>query len=73
MISLSTSLKACQHLTTIESLPTSNDNGTILVVVDGLSKFAHFLTLTHLFTIESMAENFVKGGYQITWSSQINH
>lgn len=45
----------------LEGLPTSNNNDTILVVVDRLSKFARFLTLTHLFTAKCMAKIFVKG------------
>jgi transposase InsO family protein len=32
-----------------------------MVIVDRLSKFAHFLTLRHLFTAKTVAEKFVEG------------
>lgn len=44
----------------IEGLPTSHGKDTILVVVDRLSKFAHFLTLTHPFTAKVAVEKFVE-------------
>jgi hypothetical protein len=44
----------------IEGLPTSQGKDTILVVVDCLSKSAHFLPLTHLIA-KVMAKQFVEG------------
>lgn len=44
----------------IEALPKSNGMDTILVVVDRLSKFAHFLPLKHSFTAAKVATAFVK-------------
>ena len=45
----------------IKGLPTSNNKNTILVVVDHLSKLAHFLPLAHPFTAKTMVEKFVEG------------
>jgi hypothetical protein len=45
----------------IEGLPTSHDKDTIFVVVDRLSKSAHFISLTHPFTVKIVAERFVEG------------
>ncbi|KAL4567338.1 hypothetical protein LXL04_022921 [Taraxacum kok-saghyz] len=44
----------------IEALPKSNGVDTILVVVDRLSKFAHFICLKHPFTAESVARVFTR-------------
>jgi len=45
----------------IEGLPLSQGKDTIMVVVDQLSKSAHFLPLSHPFTIKTVAEKFMEG------------
>lgn len=44
----------------IEGLPKSKGYDTILVVVDLLSKYAHFIPLKHPFTTLSVASIFVR-------------
>jgi len=45
----------------IEGLPQSSGKNTIFVVVDRLSKSAHFLALAHPYTAKMVAEKFVEG------------
>lgn len=45
----------------ISGLPKSQGTDCILVVVDRLPKYAHFLLLKHLFTAKGVADVFIKG------------
>ncbi|KAE8698903.1 hypothetical protein F3Y22_tig00110597pilonHSYRG01056 [Hibiscus syriacus] len=45
----------------IEGLPNSYGKDTILVVVDRLSKFSHFIPLTHPFMAKVVTEKFIEG------------
>lgn len=44
----------------IEGLPISQGVDTIMVVVDRLSKYAHFITLKHPFSVKTVAAVFVR-------------
>lgn len=43
----------------IDGLPKSQGNTTILVVVDRLIKYAHFMALTHPYTASTVAQTFM--------------
>jgi hypothetical protein len=43
----------------IEGLPKSNGKEVILVVVDRLTKFAHFVPLSHPYTVQTVAQAFI--------------
>lgn len=49
----------------IDGLPTSRQYNCILVVVDKLTKYAHFLPLKHPYTASKVAELFVDGIYKL--------
>jgi hypothetical protein len=49
----------------VEGLPTSNQNNCILVVVDKLSKYAHFVALSHPFTAKQVAVAFLDNIFKL--------
>ena len=49
----------------IEKLPKSRGKDYIMVVVDRLSKYAHFVTLTHPFTAITVAQVFLDTFYRL--------
>jgi hypothetical protein len=49
----------------IEGLPTSNGNNVILVVVDRLTKFAHFLPLSHPYTVHKVDTLFLDNIFKL--------
>lgn len=49
----------------IEGLPRSANHNCILVVVDKLTKYAHFLALTHPFTAWSVAKAYLDNVYKL--------
>lgn len=49
----------------IEGLPPSHGKNTILVIVDRLSKSAHFLALTRPFSTKVVAEKFIDGAVKL--------
>jgi hypothetical protein len=49
----------------IEGLPKSENKNVILVVVDRLSKYAHFLSLAHPYTAEQVAQLFLDNIFKL--------
>ena len=49
----------------IEKLPMSNGKSVIMVIVDRLSKYAHFMALSHPFTASQVAQVFLDGVYRL--------
>lgn len=45
----------------VEGLPKVAHKSVILTVVDRFSKYAHFVTLSHPFTVQSVAQVFLHG------------
>lgn len=45
----------------IDGLPTSHGKNSILVVIDRLTKYAHFLPLSHPYSARIIADKFVDG------------
>ncbi|XAR56011.1 DNA-directed DNA polymerase [Bertholletia excelsa] len=55
----------------ITSLPFSNGYTVILVVVDRLLKYAHFIPLKTDYNSSQVAEQFMHNSSEITWVAQI--
>ena len=49
----------------IEKLPMSHGKSVIMVVVDRLSKYAHFMALSHPFNASQVAQVFLDGFYRL--------
>lgn len=49
----------------IEALPKSEGKDTILVVVDQLTKYAHFIFLTHPYSTQEVARTFLNTMYKL--------
>ena len=49
----------------IDGLPNSNGNTTIFVVVDRLSKYAHFIALSHPYTATEVAQAFFDNVFRL--------
>ncbi|KAL1533392.1 hypothetical protein AAHA92_33280 [Salvia divinorum] len=49
----------------VEALPISQEKNAILVVVDRLSKYAHFMAMTHPFTSKQVAETFMNSVFKL--------
>ena len=49
----------------IEGLPKSNGMDVILVVVDRLTKYAHFLPMSHPYSVHKVAELFISNIFKL--------
>jgi hypothetical protein len=49
----------------VEGLPKSNDKDVILVVVDRFTKYAHFLSLSHPFTVQDVINLFIDNVFKL--------
>ena len=55
----------------IEGLPSSGRFDTILVIVDKLTKFAHFIPIKHPFTAATVAQAFMDNVYRYHGMPQV--
>jgi transposase InsO family protein len=49
----------------VEGLPKSNNKDVILVVVDRFTRYAHFLTLSHPFTVQDVIASFLENIFKL--------
>lgn len=49
----------------VEGLPKSNGKDVILVVIDGLTKYGHFLAISHPYTSQLVAKLFMDHVYKL--------
>lgn len=49
----------------IEGLPKSHGKDAIMVIVDRLSKYSHFVGLTHPYSASSVAQAFIDNVYKL--------
>lgn len=49
----------------IEGLPKSHNKEVVLVIIDRLTKYGHFLALSHPYTVEQVAEMFMENIYKL--------
>lgn len=59
--------KAWTHISMdfIEGLPKSEGKEVILVVVDRFTKYSHFFAMSHPFTVQQVAHEFLHGVYEL--------
>ena len=57
----------------IEGLPKAEGYSSLLVVVDRLSKYVHFLCLRHLYSAQTVAALFHEGDSETPWCANLNH
>lgn len=53
------------NLDFIDGIPKSKSYDTILVVIDKLTKYAHFLCISHPYTVSSVAQIFLSNIYKL--------
>lgn len=59
--------QAWTHITMdfIEGLPRSEGKDVILVVVDRFTKYSHFLAMSHPYTVQQVAQEYLNGVYKL--------